>query len=122
VPEDPSEVLNRIAATTACEPEQVREVVRLALETLHKIAFCNEKSVTAALTECRWMFDEGACYHLGGILEEARRNCDPGTSWSEFFLRFSPGSWHQFRPVLEHWANERSEARKALDEEPENKL
>jgi len=43
VREDRSEILNRIAATTACEPEQVREIVRLALEALHKIAFCDER-------------------------------------------------------------------------------
>ena len=90
--EDRSEILNRIAATTACEPEQVREIVRLALEALHKIAFCDERCLTGSLMECYWIFGEGACYHLGGILEEARIFHDSDIPYSEFLQRFAPNS------------------------------
>ncbi len=118
--EDRSEILNRIAATTACEPEQVREIVRLALEALHKIAFCDERCLTGSLIECYWIFGDGACYHLGGILEEARIFHDSDIPYSEFLQRFSPDSWHQFKPVIAQWMKERSEARKAHDGEPED--
>ena len=98
--EDRSEILNRIAATTACEPEQVREIVRLALEALHKIAFCDERCLTGSLMECYWIFGDGACYHLGGILEEARIFHDSDIRYSEFLQRFAPDSWQQFKPVI----------------------
>jgi hypothetical protein len=115
--EPSSEIVNRIASQTVCEPEQVREIVRLAFEALHKIAFCDERNVTAALMECCWTFGEEACYHLGGILEEARVGTDPGIPWSEFFLRFYPDSPRQFRPIVEEWAKDRTKDRKALDDD-----
>jgi hypothetical protein len=113
--ESSKDILNRIASATVCEPEQVREVVRLAFETLHKIAFCDEKNVTAALVECYYTFGEGPCYHLSGILEEARIGTDSELPWSEFLARFSPQSWPQFGPIREQWAKNKTEDRKALD-------
>lgn len=114
--ETPEETLNRIATTTVCAPEQVREVVRLALEALHRRAACDETNVTAALEGCYFTFGEGACYHLGGILEEARTGTDPELPWSEFFSRFSPGTWDQFQPIFDEWMKNRNDARKGHDE------
>jgi hypothetical protein len=115
--ESPQDILKRIAAATVCEPEQVREVVHLALEALHKIAVCDERNVTAALMESCWIFGDGACYHLGGILEEARIGGGSDLPWSEFFARFSPDTWHQFKPIFDQWMKDRTEARKSLDDD-----
>jgi len=118
--EESPEILKRIASETVCAPEQVCEIVRLALEALHKIAFCDETNVTAALMQCYYTFGEGACFHLGGILEEARIGSDSEIPWSEMLLRFCPESWNQFKPILGQWAKDRTEARKALDGDSEN--
>lgn len=113
--EQPEATLKRIAAATVCEPEQVREVVRLALQALHKTAFCDERNVTAALMQCCWAFGDEACFHLGGILEEARIATDPTLSWSEFMARFLSHAQNQLSPIIDEWRKDKTEDRKALD-------
>jgi hypothetical protein len=112
--EQPETLLKRIAAATVCEPEQVREVVRLSLQALHKVAFCDEKNVTAAVMQCCWAFGDEACFHLTGILEEARIGTE-GLPWSEFMARFLPDTKHQLSPIIDAWVRDKSEDRKALD-------
>jgi hypothetical protein len=114
--EEPEAMLKRIAAATVCEPEQVREIVRLCLQALHKTAFCDEKNVTAALMECCWAFGDEACFHLGGILEEARIGTSGDKPWSEFMARFLPQAKHQLSPITDEWVKTKSADRKALDD------
>ena len=110
-------ILREICEISGCSSEQVRTIVGLGLRTLHKVAVCHEWNVTAAIMECYWAFGEEACYHLGGILEEARRQGSSDIPWSEAYARFAPGNWDKFRPVLERWQDERSEARRILDDQ-----
>jgi hypothetical protein len=109
-------LLREICEISGCSTEQVRTIVGLGLRALHKVAVCHEWNVTGAMMECYWAFGEEACYHFGGILEEARRQ-GRADSWSETYARFAPGSWDKFRPVLEGWQGERSEARRLLDDQ-----
>ncbi|MGH9686292.1 MAG: hypothetical protein ACRD5K_04275 [Candidatus Acidiferrales bacterium] len=113
--EEPRELVNRIAAATACEPEQVFEVVRLAFQALHKTAFCDEKNVTAALMQCCWAFGDEACFHLSGLLEEARVGTDHELPWSEFMARFLPDAQRQLSPIIDEWQNDKTEDRRAFD-------
>jgi hypothetical protein len=68
----PEKIIAEICQASDCSPEQMRIIVSIALRSLHKIAVCDERNVTAAIMECYWLFGDEACYHLGGILEEAR--------------------------------------------------
>lgn len=113
--ERPEALLQRIAAATVCDPEQVREIVRLSLQALHKTAFCDEKNVTAALMECCWAFGDEACFHLAGILEEARVGTSGDIPWSEFMARFLPHAKHQLSPIIDEWVTDKTDDRKALD-------
>ena len=111
------DILAQISAQTGSTNDQVREAVGAALEALHKIAFCDEDSVVGAIKECAFIFGSRACYHLVGILEDARINTDPELPWSETMDRFMPSEWEQFRPLMEDWLEQRSERRQLLDEQ-----
>ena len=111
------DILAHISAQTGSTDDQIREAVETALEALHKIAFCDEDSVVRAIRECAFIFGSRACYHLVGILEDARINTDPELPWSETMYRFMPSEWEQFRPLMENWLEQRSEQRKLLDEQ-----
>ena len=54
-----------------------------------------------------------ACYHMVGLLEEARLCKGDATDvpWRETYLRFSGQSWREFDLVVEGWTPERSETR-----------
>ena len=108
------EVVQQICKATGCSPEQVRDVVGLAMEALYKIAFCDDGALTAAIMECMWMFGDKACYHLGGIMEAARIQADD-IPWSETYARFAPEILTKFDPLLETWMEQRSPGRKARD-------
>lgn len=110
-------ILAQISAQTDSTDGQVREAVGAALESLHKIAFCDEDGVVGAIRECAFIFGSRACYHLVGILEEARINTDPEIPWSETMCRFMPSEWERFRPLMENWLEQRSEQRKLLDQQ-----
>ena len=109
-------ILAEISAQTGSTDDQIREAVGAAIEALHKIAVCDEDGVVGAIRECTFIFGSRACYHLVGILEDARINTDPELPWSETMYRFMPSEWEQFRPLMEHWVEQRSEQRKLLDE------
>ena len=95
--------------------EQLVQVATVVLKRLHKVSVCDEESTTAAIMDCMWSFGDEACYHLGGILEEARQHTGPeGDPWTETYLRFAP-DLKRFRPVLDGWMDDRTEARKRLD-------
>lgn len=111
------EVVKQICTLTGCSPEQVGAVVGLAMEALHKTAFCDEGSVTASIMECMWMFGDKACYHLGGILEVARIEGDHDIPWYETYARFAPETLKKFDPLLETWMEQRSPGRMKLDRE-----
>ena len=108
-------IVNQICAATRCSENQVIEVVGMVLEHLHKVAFCHEHNVTEAVMQCMWGFGGQACFHLGGILEQARIGTSGDIPWSEFILRFAPDLGEQYGPVVESWMSERSEERKSLD-------
>lgn len=110
-------ILAQISAQTDSTDDQVREAVGAALEALHKIAFSDEDGVVGAIRECAFIFGSRACYHLVGILEEARINTDPEIPWSETMYRFMPSEWERFRPLMENWLEQRSEQRKLLDQQ-----
>jgi hypothetical protein len=109
------EVLEQICQMTGCSREQVRAVVGLAMEALHRVAFCDDGAVTASIMECMWMFGDKACYHLGGILEVARIEEDHDLPWYETYARFAPETLTKFDPLLETWMEQRSPGRKARD-------
>lgn len=110
------DILAQICAETGCTGEQMRQAVGAAFEALHKIAFCDERNVTAALMESYFAFGARACYHLGGILEQARINADSDLPWSETLMRIAPAEWKQFQPLVDNWLDRRSEQRKLLDQ------
>lgn len=105
-------IIRQICAATGCNENQVIEVIGMALEYLHKVAFCHEKNVTEAMMKCMWGFGGQACFHLGGILEEARIGTSNDIPWSEFILRFSPDLDKRYGPVVESWMSQRSEEQK----------
>jgi hypothetical protein len=108
-------IVNQICAAAGCSENQIIEAVSMALEHLHKVAFCHEHNVTEAITQCMWCFGGQACFHLGGILEQARIGTSNDIPWSEFILRFAPDLGKQFGPIVEKWMSQRSEERKNLD-------
>ena len=108
------EVVQQICEATDCSPEQVRDVVGLAMEALHKVAFCDDDALTAAIMECMWMFGDKACHHLGGILEVARIQASD-IPWSETYARFAPENREKYDPLLETWVEQRSPGRKERD-------
>jgi hypothetical protein len=91
------------------------DVVGMALEYLHKAAFCHEHNVTEALTQCMWCFGGKACFHLGGILEQERIGTSHEIPWSEFISRFAPDLGNRYGPIVQSWMSQRSEERKNLD-------
>jgi hypothetical protein len=112
-------VLDDICDATGCTRQQVVAVVGKAFEALHKIAFCDEMGISGAMGDCQDQFGSKACYHLVGLLDEARRckGDEIDVPWRETYLRFSGLSYREFDPVVEGWwMSERSEARKLLDE------
>jgi hypothetical protein len=109
------EVVGQICKLTDCSREQVSAVVGLALEALHKVAFCDDGAVTASIMECMWMFGDKACYHLGGILEVARVEADHDIPWYETYTRFAPETLRKFDPLLGTWMEQRSLRRKNRD-------
>jgi hypothetical protein len=115
---NPQQALDDICEATGCSREQVIDVVGRAFEALHKTAVCNEMSVTGAMGLCLDHFGSKACYHLVGLLEEARlcTRDEPDLPWSETYMRFAGQSWREFVPVVESWMQERSEERKLRDE------
>jgi len=100
---------------TNSSPQQVQQIATAVLRELHRIAFCDERNVTAALIQCYLNFGKEACYHLGGLLEEQRINCNSGLPWSETLMRMD-GDWHEFKPLLEQWLDGRTETRILLDQ------
>jgi hypothetical protein len=112
----PEPIVNQICAATGFNERQVREVVGMALEHLHKSAFCHEHNVTEAMRQSMWCFGGKACFHLGGILEQARIGTSGDIPWSEFMCRFAPDLGEQYGPVVESWMSDRSEGRKQMDE------
>lgn len=108
-------IVKEICAATGCSEKQVIEVVSMALEHLHRVAFCHEHNVTEAMMQSMWCFGGRACFHLGGILEQARIGTSNEIPWSELILRFAPDLGEQYGPVLDSWMSQRSENRKALD-------
>ena len=111
------DILAQISAQTGSTDAQVCEAVGASLEALHKIAFCGEDSVAGAIRECAFIFGSRACYHLVGILEDARINTDLELPWSATMYRFTPSEWEQFQPLMENWVEQRSEQRKLLDQQ-----
>jgi hypothetical protein len=108
-------IINQICEETGCSETQVIKVVGMALEHLHRVAFCHEHNVTEAMVQCMWGFGGQACFHLGGVLEQARTGTSGDIPWSEFILRFAPDLAEQYRPVVESWMSQRSEERRNLD-------
>jgi hypothetical protein len=73
-----------------------------ALRGLHRASVTDHRSVTAAVMATYFEVGPEACYHLAGILEEARVSTDPELPWSETMNRFPP----QLKPygaVLRRW-------------------
>lgn len=114
---NPQELLDNISEATGCNQQQVRAVVGRAFEALHKISFCHEMSVPAALGECMDQFGSKACYHLVGLLEQVRlcQGDQVDIPWSETYMRFCGQSYRESDPIVDGWMDERSEARKRLD-------
>ena len=108
-------IVDQIRTATGCSENQIIQVVSMALEHLHKVAFCHEHNVTEAMMQCMWGFGGEACFHLGGILEQTRIGTSGEIPWSEFILRFAPDLGEQYGPVVESWMSQRSEERKNLD-------
>jgi hypothetical protein len=68
------------------------------------------------LIDCRIMFGEKACYHLGGILEVERLSGgDREIPWSETIVRLLGPVGPKYWALLDTWRDERSDVRKQLD-------
>lgn len=105
--------LSAMAAEVGCDEEQVRQTATVLLRELHRISRCDERSATGMLLECLFVLGDEACYHLGGILDEADRSEDkliPET------MRRMPADFKQYFPIMEQWLEERTAERKLLDE------
>ncbi len=111
---DTEKLFETVCQESGCPPEQVSKVATAALKVLHKIAYGDERNVTAALMQCYWMFGSEACYHLGGLLEEARIWTDSELSWSETLERLDP-ELKEYSAILDEWAALKSQERKLLD-------
>jgi hypothetical protein len=109
------QIVNQICAETDCSETQVIKVVAMALEHLHRVAFCHEHNVTEAMVQCMRGFGGQACFHLGGVLEQARIGTSGDIPWSEFILRFAPDLTDEYGPKVESWMNQRSRERRNLD-------
>jgi hypothetical protein len=58
---------SRIAEKTGVQPTKVTEVVRLALEQLHRLSVVDEKGPTEAVMEACFSFGDAAAFHLIGL-------------------------------------------------------
>ena len=113
----PTSNLDDICSAAGCDRQQVITVVGNAFEALHKVAFRHEQSVSLAMVKCLHQFGSKACYHLVGLLDEARvcKGNHIDVPWSETYMRFAGQTWREFEPIVEGWMPERTEGRKLLD-------
>ncbi|HYC32864.1 MAG TPA: hypothetical protein VEB59_11295 [Gemmatimonadales bacterium] len=98
--------IEQIAAESGITIEQARKALTAGLRSLHRTAVTHQEGVTAALMQSYFCFGGEACFHVFGLLEEARMNCDADLPWSETMERFAP----QLRPyasVVERWLHDR---------------
>ncbi len=98
--------LEQVAAEAGISKHQARQAVTAALRALHRVAVTDPKGATAALMESYFCFGGEACFHVFGLLEEARTHGDPDLPWSETIERFAP----QLRPyasVVDKWVRDR---------------
>jgi hypothetical protein len=108
----------RIAQATSVQPEKVCEVVRLALEELHRISIIDEKGPTAAVMESCFSFGGEAAFHLIGLFVSEHdyhgRNDDAGI-WSEVAKRFIPSEYAEGCARIAPWFREKTADRLGLD-------
>jgi hypothetical protein len=93
----------KLCEEARCHPSQLRSAAVTILRELHRESFCSEERSTGRLIQCYWLFGAEACYHLGGVLEEYRRDHDPdGIPWSETLARLDP-KIERYADVLKSW-------------------
>jgi hypothetical protein len=117
VSESSEPIMKAICAITGCTELQVIKTISEGLKHLHRVAFCHEHNVTEAVMQSMWCFGGEACFHFGGILEQARIHNIEDIPWSEFFLRFAPDLGNQYGRELDTWLDQRSKDRKRLDDQ-----
>jgi hypothetical protein len=110
-------IVHHVAREAGCSPATVQKVMTAGLRALHKHAFCEAKGAAGAVLECYLSFGAQAAYHLGGILEEARLNCDAELPWSETLMRIDSAAGMRHSLFVREWLPRRSRERKALDKQ-----
>lgn len=95
-------ILEFAASHAGITPRQARYAVASALRSLHREAITRQEGVTAAVVETRFNFGIEACYHICGLFEHQRLNCDHDLPWSETLMRFAPET-RKYRALIDYW-------------------
>ena len=95
-------ILELAASHSGISHEQARRAVTSALRSLHKAAVTTQEGVTNSLLETRFNFGVEACYHLAGLFEHQRVNCDNDIPWSETLTRMAPET-RVYRALVDRW-------------------
>ena len=107
----------RIAQATDIHRGKVCEVVKLALEELHRISIIDEKGPTAAVMEACFSFGDETAFHLIGLFISEHdyhgRDDDAGI-WSEVAKRFIPSAYAEGRARIVPWFREKTADRLGL--------
>jgi hypothetical protein len=110
-------IVEHVAREVGCSLSMTQAVMTAGLRALHRHAFCEAEGTSGAILECFLNFGAQAAYHLGGLLEQARVNCDPDLPWSETLMRIDSDAGNRHRMFVQEWVPQRSPARKLLDEQ-----
>lgn len=114
------DLATRIAEATGVQPQKVGDVVRLALQELHRLTIVDEKGPTAAVMETCFSFGGAAAFHLIGLFASEHayhgRN-DSAGMWSEVAMRFIPKAFAEGCARIAPWFGERTPKRVLLDAE-----
>jgi hypothetical protein len=115
-----------IAEATGVQPQKVGDVVRLALEELHRLTIVDEKGPTAAVMEACFSFGGEAAFHLIGLFASEHAyhgQNDSAGMWSEVAMRFIPRAYAEGCDRIAPWFSQRTAARleleAAIQEHPE---
>jgi hypothetical protein len=112
------DLASRIAKVTGVDAARVGQVIRLALEELHRISIVDELGPTAAVEETCFSFGPEVAFHLIGLYVSEHdyhgRDDDAGI-WAEVAKRFFPTEYREGCARIARWFSEKTDDRLALD-------
>lgn len=94
--------LSLAASHAGITPEQAERAVNSALRSLHQIACCDPRGLTAVAWETDISFGPEAAYHIFGLIERDREHNDRDIPWTETLERLDPRI-RKYRALLDHW-------------------